>query len=193
MRVQSQELTKVCSNLLVREAQRWVGMTEEGGNNKGQFVNRVQDAVSRDDEDLPWCADFVIFCLHAVMWQLECMYGVNIRDRVQYTVPDTASVMNLWKKTEFKYKIMPNEYRDVDNLHGSLVVWQRGDSGAYGHIGIVESQFAQPPYIHDPCWFRSVEGNSLDDKGKKQGVFTHAHSIKGDKLLGFIDPFVLNL
>ena len=44
--------------LLVWSARLWVGMTEVGGNNRGQVVERFQRAVDGKASGEPWCAAF---------------------------------------------------------------------------------------------------------------------------------------
>ena len=44
--------------LLIHEAKRWVGVTEVGGNNRGQVVEIFQKAVGGVANGQPWCMDF---------------------------------------------------------------------------------------------------------------------------------------
>ena len=54
------------ARLLIFEARRWVGMTEIGGNNRGQVVEMFQRAVDGKASGEPWCAAFVFFCVGMV-------------------------------------------------------------------------------------------------------------------------------
>lgn len=179
-----------CYRCLVTEAERWIGMTEQGGNNKGQFVELVQKDVSREAVDEPWCADFVYFCCKAVTDQ----FGV-LNMRVENGVPRTASVMRMWNTAkDMGHHITLDEILSEEfsiDLKGMLAVWKRGSNGIYGHIGIVSDQFCRMNTGKTPVWFKTIEGNSLVDG--KQGVWEHTHRYDNDdKLLGFIDPFKIN-
>ncbi|MEI6806740.1 MAG: CHAP domain-containing protein [Myxococcaceae bacterium] len=52
--------------LLIHEAKRWVSITEQGGNNRGQLVTLFQRAAGGLANGEPWCMAFVQFCIQAV-------------------------------------------------------------------------------------------------------------------------------
>lgn len=177
--------------LICAEAKRWVGMREEGGNNKGQFVEKVQDTVSPNDEDLPWCADFVYFCARAVQKQLKIMDRFATKREI--LISRSPSVMHMWKGVPHQNRILKHEALNLIkeggdfNLTGLLAVWTRGKG--LGHIGVVTGNFMRMN-CPKPVFFSTVEGNSVDPSTGEQGVWEHSYDLRNsEKLLGFIEPF----
>jgi hypothetical protein len=130
--------------LLLAEAMRWVGVTEQGEDNKGQLVEMFQRSVNLAPE-MPWCAAFVHFCIQAVEKQAKAldMYSPSTR------VERSGHVMTIWENTP-----LANRVSALDALPGDLVLWNVSGTQA-GHIGIMLANNRNGT-------FKTVEGNTTD-------------------------------
>ena len=130
---------------LVEVASSFVGVTEEGGNNRGKVIEMFQRSVGPIAKFQPWCASFVWHCLKMVMDQRP---GTICRLKL------TAHVMTIWNTA-------PVEAKKKFGAPGYLMVWRKyGDDGkplSEGHIGIVEEKMYGTMYL---C----IEGNTGPDK-----------------------------
>ena len=54
---------EIRKRLLVLEASRWIGVSEVGGQNKGQLVEMFQKSADDKASKEPWCLAFVLFCV----------------------------------------------------------------------------------------------------------------------------------
>lgn len=101
---------------LIAEAERWIGITERGGDNLGPDVEAFQRAVDGRAEGEPWCMAFVQFCLKQIG-------GGDIFP--------SEHCLTVWRKS-------PRELRLQAPEPGCLMFWQYEGSAA-GHVGIVKA------------------------------------------------------
>ena len=166
--------------LLVHETMRWVGVTEQGGNNRGQLVEIFQRAVSPDGRPHgePWCMAFVQYCIKAV----DTLYTSCIDESVVdiMGVPNEAPALpstlfrgehclTVWNRS--------SALRIATPQPGNLCVWQRYQNGKptpSGHVGIIT-------WVKDDGSIITVEGNTVSDTdpagNSPQGVFIKHHAL----------------
>lgn len=164
-------------NLLIVEANRWVG-TKEEGNNAGQIVTMFQNWDGSPDH-VSYCMAFVQFCLKNVDAQYSAVLGECTKDR--HLLERSEHCLTVWNKS-------PLACRSDKPVEGSVVVWQHGTS-ASGHTGIVTG------LKMDSEFFTTIEANTSGGPGVERngdGVYSRTRSVKGDgkmKVLGFLNPW----
>lgn len=160
--------------LLCYEAQRWVGVKEEGGDNKGQLVQMFQRAVDQKDNREPWCLAFLQYCIINV----DNMCLKVFTDNKFAGIFKTEHCMTAWKNT-------PDRYKFQTPIAGYVAIWQHAGT-QNGHAGLVVRG------LDKDFTFSSVEANtSLGDGIVREGdqVALRSRSIKpvgSMRLLGFI-------
>lgn len=162
--------------LLVHEASRWVGVTEQGGNNKGQIIEMFQATVGKAVQE-SWCLSFVQYCLK----QVDGLYGdcklgpnpIGVYPRIEACVP-------FWKAIPANQRGSPRP--------GMLVFWEHTKAGVrtgLGHTGIVVE-------VPNDLKVITIEGNTSPAAGIQRegdGVYRKERPLTdvGDmKLLGFL-------
>lgn len=147
---------------LIEIAQKYVGVKEQGGDNKGPEVERFQKAVDGKASGEPWCMAFVQYCIK--------------ESKLESKIFESEHCLTVWNKT-------PKEQRLKEPKVGSLVIWQFGDT-SNGHVGIVTAVFKNS--IH------TIEGNTGDGKGvvrEGDGIYARNRSRAGSqqmKILGYL-------
>ena len=126
--------------LLIHEAKRWVGITEQGGNNRGQLVTLFQRAAGGLANGEPWCMAFTQFCIQAVD-NLAADYESSTQKSVLFKGEHCLTV---WNKSQALKIDAPKP--------GSLCIWQHGQT-ASGHVGIIVD-------INADGSIMTVEGNT---------------------------------
>lgn len=110
--------------LLIHEAKRWVGISEQGGNNRGQLVALFQRAAGGLANGEPWCMSFAQFCIQAVDSLVsDCLEGGE-----KSALFKSEHCLTVWNKSQTLKIDAPKP--------GSLCIWQHGQT-ASGHVGIV--------------------------------------------------------
>lgn len=174
------EKKEIKKKLLVFEAQKWIGVREVGGANKGQIVEMFQKAVDGVAAGEPWCAAFTGFVIKTVD---ATMKAIEI-DQDSTALALSEHVMTLWNKA-------PKEAKSSTPEAGSLVCWQLYKDGkptGSGHIGIVVK-------VVDSQKIETIEGNTNDGKGVERdgvGVYKRVRDIAGAgsmKVVGFLKPW----
>ena len=168
---------------LVSVARSWVGITELGGNNKGQMVERFQRAVDQKASGEPWCMAFVQFCMIESRRLCEDIFAqsFNVSDKIF----KTEHCLTAWNRTD--------KFQRIEKpIPGALIFWQkyRHDIGTTsGHVGIVSK-------ILDDDTVLTIEGNTNDGSGVVRdgdGVYelTRFYKMRQGSLrfVGFIDPW----
>lgn len=153
---------------LTNQAALYLGVHEEGGNNRGSMVEDFQRSLGGAAVGQPWCAAFVDYCLK----QVESLY------QIPTTLKLSELVMALWTDNRKARRTGPKP--------GYLALWRH--RGSYtGHTGIVVD------CSYDV--FHTIEGNtSSGDPNERDGdgVYRKAHIMNptgGLELLGFLDPY----
>jgi len=168
-----QELKK---RLLIREAQRWEGIKEVGGDNKGQVVEMLQKAVDGKAQGEPWCLGFAQFCIQQIDLEFDAIMMCSSNHA---NLPATEHCMTLWNGVDHIKQTQTPE-------PGCLVVWAFGDTGN-GHIGIVTEVNGDT--------FKTIEGNTSDGAGinrEGNGVYSRERKLTSGenfKIKGFIKPW----
>lgn len=165
--------------MLVFEAMRWVGYTEQGGDNKGQIVEMFQKAVDGKAQGEPWCLAMIMHHVQTVDRQYSFIY--QIVEAPSRLVP-TEHCLTLWNKT-------PIRQRRANPEPGCIVLWQYGLS-TKGHAGIITEILADGK-------FKTIEGNTGAAKGTEivregDGIYEKVRDRVGSptmKVLGFLSPW----
>jgi len=158
--------------LLVCAAQACVGVREEGGNNRGEIVELIQETIGSAAAE-PWCMSLV---------QTLIAYVEN-RFHIVSPVFATEHVQTCWNKTDQDQRIR------FYPLPGAIIIWRKGSSSS-GHTGIV--------YATDGDVMWALEGNT--EKGLEDGkvvrdgggVYLVKRNIRGTgnmMVRGFLKPF----
>lgn len=180
---QACDYTDLASALLVLEASRWLGLKEQGGDNKGQLIEQFQKAADGKAFGESWCLSFVQFCIKAVDAQVQILDPLH--DKL-LAVTNLEHVMTYWMKANI-------DKLSCEKPHvGSIACWSQQKDGkptGLGHAGIVTS-------VGTDGHFETIEGNTHDGLGgierNGDGVYKRKRSLgssKDFKLLGFIYPW----
>lgn len=144
----------VKERLLIHEAKRWVGVTEVGGNNRGQMVEMFQKSVDGRAFGEAWCMAFVQFCIKAVD-DIAASSGINSKPSPLFRSKHCLTVWNQSKELQMD-KPKP----------GTLCIWQAHKDGkptAQGHVGVVVG-------VNEDGTVLTVEGNtSAGDGVQREG------------------------
>lgn len=174
---------EIKKRLLVLEASRWIGVSEVGGENKGQLVEIFQRAADNKASREPWCLSFVQYCVKHV--------DMIVNEVQQATMPGhelfvTEHCMTMWNET-------PRECRLEKPEIGALILWQywRDEKPtAAGHVGIIKK-------ILDEDHVLTIEGNTSDPSDEVvregDGVFSKRRRIRANvgsmRVKGFLAPW----
>jgi uncharacterized protein (TIGR02594 family) len=171
------EPTKFKKRALIFEASRWVGVTEKGGENRGQVVEMFQKAYDNLAQGEPWCMAFVQFCLK----NTEAMYLATFgKQDAPSKLFATEHCLTCWAKT-------PPECRLSQPEVGAVVIWRHGQT-ASGHTGIVTA-------VDGNGGFSTIEGNTGAGVGvvrEGDGVFRRERTMAGAgdmRVVGFLKPW----
>ncbi len=164
---------------LIKNALPFVGVREEGGPNKGVWVEIFQKAADGKAQGEPWCMSFVQYCVKQAAKQLGILPPKPFSDSA-----DTEHCMTAWNKT-------PAQARYKEPKPGLIVIWKKGSTQS-GHTGIVVAADLAVGLM------LTIEGNTGPDssevKREGDGVYLKTRAIKGTGdmvVVGFIDPFYI--
>lgn len=132
------------------EALANVGVTEQGGNNSGKFVEVYLDSVGLDAGN-PWCAAFVRFRFEDAAKDL----GVKLPS----SFPDSGYCpdYSAWGRSRGLWMPVSSDESRDDVQPGDLALFWFASKKRHAHIGIVVE-------VHTwGVW--TVEGNTSDDSG----------------------------
>lgn len=158
------ELTQetILARTLVAVAQQFVGITEIGGDNKGQMVERFQKAVDGKAWGEPWCLAFQWYCIKETQRIMRYVYTCELN--VDTDLKSTEHVMTMWKKS-------PENHVHGEHRVGDLIVWQLykdGQPTSSGHVELVVA-------ILDDNTVQTIGGNTSDGSGNPRdgdGVYS---------------------
>jgi len=157
------------SNLaLIVEAKKWVGVHEQGGNNKGKEVEIFQKAVDGQSSGEAWCMAFVQYCIK----QTEATLGIKSK------IYRSEHCLTVWGKSPTTMRLTKPEV-------GCVVIWQHGTTSS-GHTGFVTGVDANGNLL-------TIEGNT-NGAGSRDGdgVFSKTRNKTADgtlKVVGFLKVF----
>lgn len=164
---------------LALEVQKYIGVTEKGGDNHGPEVEKFQKAVDGKAEGEAWCLAFVQFCVKNVDAKLSTLN----------TLFATEHCMTLWSKT-------PQDARGSKPGVGHVMLWKHlkdGQPTGSGHAGVVIA-------VNADGTVTTVEGNTGPGGGivrEGDGVYKKTRSTSLTpatgatmQLVGFVKPWV---
>lgn len=127
---------------VIKQALTFVGVSEEGGDNKGKQVEEFQKAVDGKASGESWCMGFAMFVLLAVA------KAFNLKMRLF----KSESCTEVWNKSPKECRVL------IDNLEpGDLLIWQYygadGKPTWKGHTGFFK-QWARDGRLE------TIEGNT---------------------------------
>lgn len=138
--------------LLIHEAKRWVGVTEVGGNNRGQLVELFQKSVDGRACGEPWCMAFTQFCISTVDHAISALFS-DAASCDRSLLYRSKHCLTVWNKSK--------ELRLDKPKPGSLCIWQRHRDGkptAQGHVGVIVG-------VNSDGTLLTVEGNTSSEEG----------------------------
>jgi hypothetical protein len=162
---------------LLFESGRWVGVTEKGGDNRGQLVEMFQKAYDNLAQGEPWCMAFVQFCVKNVEAAYLAAFG---KQDTPLKLFPTEHCLTCWARS-------PVECRLSLPVVGAIVIWQHGTS-QNGHTGVVTA-------VDGNGGFSTIEGNTGAGIGvvrEGDGVYRRERSMGGAgdmKVVGFLLPW----
>ena len=152
----------------------FIGVHEEGGQNRGPEVDQFLAAVGLDPGN-SWCAAFLYFCFRQAIQRRP----VNLAPGADYfpppnPCPRTGSVLRLWKLSDVAW-------RDSNPAPGAVYILDHGKG--LGHAGIVET-------ADSTGVLTEISGNT-NATGSRNGDSVWRHNgppevSHGGTLLGFI-------
>ncbi|MDZ4810776.1 MAG: CHAP domain-containing protein [Bacteroidota bacterium] len=173
------------AQIFVEAALKFVGVTENGGDNRGPEVEMFQKAVDGKAAQEAWCLGFSQYCVREADKKYSELFEGTTPKNILF---QTEHVLTLWNKT-------PKENR-IEKPHvGCLILWnyyKDGKQTTLGHVGIVSK-------IIDDTFCQSVEGNTSPSNSVQRngdGVYlkTRAYSSTASnmRILGFISCWDVN-
>ena len=156
--MQMPHLIPLTPALLVAAANAFVGFTEQGGDNRGQVVERFLRGVHQAPGQ-PWCAAFVFHVGYHSHYDSVSLIST-------WPLPDTASCQEL-----FSFAAARRVLKDEPEV-GDVFLMYSQELKRFAHTGIVAS-VEDPGGVADRdvhvC--TTIEGNTNDD-GSRDGVAT---------------------
>lgn len=169
-------VNKTRNKLLMIEAQRWLGIQEIGGNNRGQVIRMFQRTIGKAQNE-PWCMSFVQYCCCMV----DTVYAIlQERQVITHQLYPSELCSRVWERTSKSCRLEAPE-------PGCVVIWQYHATSA-GHTGIVTHV--------DKSIITTVEGNTGDLTKRVvregDGVFRKRRPLKTIgrmEIIGFLNPW----
>jgi hypothetical protein len=162
------------NKLLTLEAKRWLGIQENGGNNKGEIVSVFQKTIGKAENE-PWCMSFVQYCL----FQTDNWFYELCDSDIPHELFLSEHCLTVWNES-------PKHCRIEKPIAGSICIWQyRGSSN--GHTGIVVDV--------DKEIIITIEGNTSNSKKiirEGDGVYLKRRPLKSIgkmQIKGFLNPW----
>jgi uncharacterized protein (TIGR02594 family) len=155
---------------LIIEATKYLGVHEEGGNNKGIDVEKFQKAVDGKANSEAWCMAFVQYCIK------ETENNLGIKSRITRS----EHCLTTWRNSPVAMKIK-------EPVPGCVVIWQHGSTDN-GHTGFVTGVDSNGKLL-------TIEGNTDSQTGinrEGNGVFARIRNNgkEGDmSIKGFLKVF----
>lgn len=106
-------LRNIIANALVEEAEKTIGIMEEGGENRGKLIEEFQRTVDGKAVQEPWC----------MSWLQTIVARTCARFGAKNLFPQSELCRAVWLST-------PLKYRSKVPFWGSAVLWR-------GHCGLV--------------------------------------------------------
>lgn len=176
-------MLKKATKIVIDIAKSYIGVTEEGGDNKGHQVEIFQKAVDNQASRESWCMGFVQYCLMEAEKKFKKDSELENINKVIFV---SEHCLEVWNKTDKKYK------SSIPKI-GDVVIWNfyvNGKQTTSGHAGIVTGVSADGKSVS------TIEGNTgpggkIERNG--DGVYNKVRSVTGSasmKVVGFISPLI---
>lgn len=147
-------------------AEQFVGVHEEGGNNRGPIVERFQATIGKAERE-PWCISFVQYVLHEIDF---------VAGGPHHKLPLTESSQKLWFNAPMECRVQVPEV-------GAVSVWRKAPG--QGHGGIV--------HVVAGLDIITVEGNTGGGDQREGDIVAlkkrKGGQIPGMALLGYLRPW----
>ena len=159
----------------IKKAEKFIGVTEKGGDNSGPEVEMFQKAVDDKAQKEAWCLAFVQHCAKETDKEIPGNPNKLVK---------TEHCMTLWNKAPKECKLDKPEI-------GSVMLWQYfkdGKATTSGHAGIVTA-------INADGTVDTIEGNTGPGKDvvrEGDGVYRKRRAIKGSPAMqvkGWVKPW----
>lgn len=144
-------MSQLKEQMLIQEAKRWVGITEQGGNNHGQLVELFQRTAGGLANGEPWCMSFAQYCIQEVDKSVVHALVLGCSDKKSLLFK-SEHCLTVWNKSQ--------ELKIDAPQPGSLCIWQQGQT-ASGHVGIVVAVNADGSIM-------TIEGNTSSGDAANQ-------------------------
>ena len=156
---------------LMLTAKKYVGVHEEGGDNKGLMVERFQKAVDGVASGEAWCCAFLQFCIKEVEAKLN----------IKSPIFKSESVWEMYHQSNASCRVS-------HGIQGFVICWSVPPGTKKGHTGIIIDTTPDNRFL-------TIEGNT-NEAGSREvdGVYQKSRSLTGSdtfKVLGFLDPWCL--
>ncbi|NJK69335.1 MAG: alpha/beta fold hydrolase [Microcoleus sp. SU_5_3] len=154
---------------LLNVARSYIGVREQGGDNRGRQVEEFQRAIGGAAAEA-WCMSFAQYCIKAAESETQANSQVT----------QSEHCLTVWNGS-------PSQLRSSRPEPGSLVIWRHGNSSK-GHVGIVEA-------VNSDGTFTTIEGNTSDSSGinrEGDGVYRKQRDLDGAgdmRVVGFLKVF----
>lgn len=175
MNMKMQSIISTRNQILILEAERWLGVQEHGGNNRGEIVSMFQRAIGRAVNE-PWCMSFVQYCCMEVDRWANKLLNQNIENQLN----KSEHCMTVWRET-------PKGCRLSKPVPGCVPIWNFAGTDD-GHTGIAKA--------FDRQIIIDIEGNTSDDS---KTIVREGHGVRKKRrpmrsigkmnLVGFLDPW----
>jgi hypothetical protein len=151
------------SQVALEIARSYLGVHEEGGNNRGPQVSLFLASVGLDPGN-PWCAAFLHFCFRQASGRLG----------LENPFPKTGSSLKVWVNADALCQ-------DTNPQVGAVYVLRH--TATTGHVGIVET-------LDDIGCGDEISGNT-NATGSREGNCVYRHHgepslVHGGELLGYL-------
>lgn len=179
-------LIDIKKRVLIAEAEAWLGVSEQGGNNRGQVIEIFQKTVDNRAVGEPWCMGFVQYCLMKADKFTNKILDYDLEDKYLNQLFKTEHCVTCWLKSPVECRLDGPEV-------GSIVIWQKRGSMS-GHTGLVVTVDRTNGFI----W--TIEGNTgpMDKEINREGdgVYLKKRSLTPAgslQIKGFLNPWPLGL
>jgi hypothetical protein len=159
-------IPSVKKRMLCHEVQRWVGVTEVGGDNSGQIVEMFQKSVDGKAQREAWCLSFIFFCIQEVDKLANSIFLQSLHPTL---LKPTKHCMTLFRASKPQILKTPEV--------GSIMLWEyvrNGKPTDQGHAEVVLE-------VHQDHVV-TVGGNTSDGQQVNRdgdGVYKRVRSVLG--------------
>lgn len=140
-------MSNIKASMLSFEANRWVGLLEEG-ENSGQMIQIFQRSVDGEASKEPWCMSFAQYCIKMVDQAFAALFPAEAS--AESSIFRSEHCLTTWNRSHHLQMAKPAK--------ASLCIWQKyngREATTSGHTGIVTE-------LHSDGTISVVEGNTAN-------------------------------